>query len=354
MTKIIAFHLPQYHSFPENDKWWGKGFTDWDNVRKAKPLFPGHQQPKVPLDGYYNMLDKSTHIRQAQLAKKYGIYGFCYYHYWFNGKLLMEKPLEMILHEEEVDLPFCLCWANEPWTRSWNGKNGSVIMPQNYGGEDDWIAHIKYLMPFFRDERYIKVDNKPVMVIYRTSNIPNCDSIVMCWDKYCKEHGFSGIYLIEERNYFQQRSYCQHSSGILEFEPACTRLREKGTLIKVKNKIQEKLGKPYSTFSYRKTADRMVHRASRLEDNKKLYLGMFAGWDNTPRRKKGGEVAVGDTPEIFEEVLRKQCQKSRVMGAEFLFLNAWNEWAEGAYLEPDNFNGYKYLEAVKNVVCGEE
>ena len=160
-TKIIAFYLPQFHRIPENDKWWGEGFTEWTNTKSSKPLFKGHDQPKEPLnDNYYNLLDKDTRKWQGELAKKYGIYAFCYYHYWFNGKLLLQKPIEKMLNQNEPNLPFCMCWANEPWSRSWDGREKEVIMPQAYGEKKQWKKHFDYLLPFFKDTRYIKVGNK--------------------------------------------------------------------------------------------------------------------------------------------------------------------------------------------------
>ncbi len=349
MVKLIAFHLPQYHAIPENDSWWGEGFTDWDNVNKAKPMFEGHSQPRVPLDGCYNMLDRSTHLRQAELARRYGIYGFCYYHYWFSGKLLLEKPLELILREKDVDLPFCMCWANEPWTRSWDGQNREVIMPQDYDDKTDWEKHISYLMPFFKDDRYIKVDNKPMFVIYRTNNVTGCEEIIDYWDSVCRENGFAGIYIVEENNNFQHDAQCKNSSAILDFEPGYTRSFDKGTIEKAANKISLFFGKKYSTFSYEKTCEHITERPLKTSD-KPSYLGIFTGWDNTPRRAEGGTVTADASPQLFEKFLARQIERSNSVNNEFLFINAWNEWAEGAYLEPDTANGYAYLEAVQRAL----
>jgi lipopolysaccharide biosynthesis protein len=349
MVKLLAFNLPQYHIIPENNRWWGEGFTDWVNVKKAQPLFKGHNQPRVPLDGYYDMTEKSTHIRQAQLAKRYGIYGFCYYHYWFNGKMLLEKPLEMILSEPEVDLPFCMCWANEPWTRSWNGKNRQVIMPQSYGYKEDWIKHIDYLMPFFKDNRYIKVDNKPLFVIYRTSNIDNCDDIIALWDKKCRENGFDGIYIAEERNDFQSECHCKNSKAIIDFEPGCTNKLQRTFFSRAVKKIKNIFGTKFTVFSYESQCQDIVNRTNYVEGEKQHFLGMFTGWDNTPRKKQGN-ISQGSTPKAFGEYLSKQIKRSHEINSEFLFINAWNEWAEGAYLEPDELNGYGYLEAVQKAL----
>lgn len=349
MVKLLAFHLPQYHSFPENDEWWGKGFTDWDNVRKAVPLYEGHDQPKVPLNGYYNMLDYETHKQQAELAKKYGIYGFCYYHYWFGGKMLMEKPLEMILEEDDVEIPFCICWANEPWTRSWNGKNKEIIMPQVYGERHDWMEHFSYLLRFFTDSRYIKVDHKPLLVIYRTKDVACCDDMIACWDEECKKHGFDGIYVCEEKNAFQTMSTCKNSSAILNFEPGFTRNISANMITKGKKYLTRALGRDCFIKSYHQEAAEIIKRPIHNE-GKKEFPGVFTGWDNTPRRKNNGTVSENATPEAFQNLLEHQIRKAEDADSEFIFINAWNEWAEGAYLEPDKKNGYAFLQAVKNAV----
>ena len=191
--KIIALYLPQYHDIPENDKWWGKGFTEWVNVKKAKPLYEGHYQPHVPLNNnYYNLLDDDVKIWQADLAKKYGVYGFCYYHYWFNGKMLLEQPMEQMLKNEKIDLPFCICWANEPWTRAWVGETETLIA-QQYGYEKEWKEHFDYLLPFFKDNRYIKEDNKPLFVIYRPEVIGVLKDMLNYWNELAIDNGFSGM-----------------------------------------------------------------------------------------------------------------------------------------------------------------
>ena len=192
--KIIAFYLPQFHNIPENDEWWGNGFTEWTNVKKAKPLYEGHMQPRVPLGGnYYNLLDDNVKIWQADLAKKYGVYGFCYYHYWFNGKMLLEKPMEQMLANKEVDIPFCICWANEPWTKAWVGDERKLLIAQEYGQEEEWKQHFMYLLPFFKDERYITKDGKPLFVFYRPDIVPCMKEMIETWDKLAKENGLSGI-----------------------------------------------------------------------------------------------------------------------------------------------------------------
>ena len=220
--KVIAFYLPQYHTIPENDASYGKGFTEWTNVKKASPLFKNHNQPRVPeKNNYYNLLDTEVMIGQAELAKKYGIYGFCYYHYWFkNGKKLLEKPLEAMLKDKRVDIPFMLCWANENWTRKWDGGNNEIIVEQDYGDYEDLKKHIDYLCDFFRDERYIKIDGKPVFVIYKPEIIPNIKKVIGFIRKRVKENGFSGIVIMSQYpDYFFA---CKKSDLLdyhIQFEP---------------------------------------------------------------------------------------------------------------------------------------
>ncbi len=199
--KIIAFYLPQFHNIPENDEWWGNGFTEWTNVKKAKPLYEGHMQPRVPLGGnYYNLLDDNVKIWQADLAKKYGVYGFCYYHYWFNGKMLLEKPMEQMLANKEVDIPFCICWANEPWTKAWVGDERKLLIAQEYGQEEEWKQHFMYLLPFFKDERYITKDGKPLFVFYRPDIVPCMKEMIETWDKTCQRKWVERYYIcISER-----------------------------------------------------------------------------------------------------------------------------------------------------------
>ena len=354
MTKIIAFFLPQFHEIPENNKWWGQGFTEWINTKKAKPLFKGHYQPREPLgDNYYNMLDKTTMHWQKDLAKQYGIHGFCYYHYWFNGKMLLEKPLEIILEDKSIDLPFCMCWANEPWTRAWDGGDKEVIMPQTYGKEEAWEKHFEYLVKFFMDDRYIKVENKPMFVLYRTSNITNCEDMISYWNSRCKDYGFNGIYIVEEVNSFQNNVCLEKSQGYLEFEPVytlCHDLGLNGNLRVKTTGLLKKLRKNKAViqkYDYDYVWKRIITR-KREQNGKTPILGAFVDWDNTARKGSNGIVFENMTPEKFQFYLTKQLERCTEASSEFLFINAWNEWAEGTYLEPDKKYGYANLEAIKN------
>lgn len=373
--KIIAFYLPQFHNIPENDEWWGNGFTEWTNVKKAKPLYEGHMQPRVPLGGnYYNLLDDNVKIWQADLAKKYGVYGFCYYHYWFNGKMLLEKPMEQMLANKEVDIPFCICWANEPWTKAWVGDERKLLIAQEYGKEEEWKHHFMYLLPFFKDERYITKDGKPLFVFYRPDIVPCMKEMIETWDKLAKENGLSGITFA-----FQSGDYDWNNSKEanlfdydIEFQPPYAShwlYSNDGKFVSALKKCRRLLagwaGKKfgidlyrYGTAQYKKMTGQTVANydsmwqkiieAKPVRSNS--IPGAFVKWDNTPRHGERGQINVG-TPEKFEYYLSKQIKHAREdYHEDMIFMYAWNEWAEGGYLEPDEDDKYGYLEAIKRAL----
>lgn len=349
--KYIAFHLPQYHTFPENDEFWGKGFTEWVNVKKALPLYKNHNQPRIPLDNnYYSMVELSTLEKQAEISRNYGVYGFCYYHYWFNGKLLMQKPLELLLANPQVDQKFCFSWANEPWTRSWDGKTGDVIVEQEYGDSSDWEKHFLYLLPFFKDERYIKIDGRPVFLIYRTESIPCLDSMIDCWNKLSEQNGLKPIYFVETLTYFQSRPVSHKTQAVVDFEPMYVLQYGRSIFSKVMDRIFSEAKDFFRSTKIRfYTYDSVWKKIINCKIDscgKKLYRGAFVDWDNTPRRSQKGTVFEGATEKKFGKFL-----KSLGVAAEndFIFINAWNEWAEGAYLEPDEKNEFRYLMEVKKL-----
>jgi lipopolysaccharide biosynthesis protein len=352
-VKLVAFHLPQFHTFLENDEWWGKGFTEWTNTRKAQRLYDDHYQPREPYeDNYYDLSNLDAMVWQMNLAKEYGVYGFCYYHYWFNGKLLLHKPLELIRDYNGEKLPYCLCWANEPWTRAWEGNTKKVLMPQEYGNEKEWEEHFQYLLTFFNDSVYMKVDNKPILVLYRTNNIPRCNDMVNYWNARCIEAGFSGIYVIEEINSFQTKPVCESSPAFLEFEPLYTMESGRTFADKVLDKLQSivfnrKNSTNNQIYAYDRLWNRILKRNHNKLSEKTCYLGAFVDWDNTARKGKNGKIVLGTTPKKFGTFLSKQKSNAAAIGSEFIFLNAWNEWGEGTYLEPDKKYGYSYLEEVK-------
>lgn len=368
-VKLITFYLPQFHTIPENDKWWGKGFTEWTNVRKAQPLFPGHDQPRIPLDGEYDLLDDEVKIRQAKQARDHGVFGFCYYHYWFkDGRQLLEKPAEQMLANKAVDLPFCFCWANENWSKNWDGGNREVIMEQDYGGKADWEKHFQYLLPFFRDDRYITVDGKPLFVIYKPEQIIDLYQMVNYWRKRAAEEGFPGMcFAFQFPTYYSDIYYRDDVFDYrIGFEPVHARnlaSMKPGTSTKVRllrkvlgenavsayrkmrtSKAAGAPGKPQSTAMYH--YDEIWEKILNAPWTEEFLPGGFVDWDNTPRNKHG-VLHAGFTAQKFRDYLTRLVARAAQENKPMVFLNAWNEWGEGAFLEPDEKYGYQKLEAVK-------
>jgi lipopolysaccharide biosynthesis protein len=358
--KVLAFVLPQFHRIPENDQWWGDGFTEWTNVRKARPLYPRHVQPRVPAEGrYYDLLDPAVHDWQAALARQYGLHGFCYYHYWFSGKQLLEKPVELLLHRGQPDLPFCLAWANEPWTRAWDGGERHVLMPQSYGGESEWRRHFEYLLSAFRDPRYIRVDGKPMFLIYRSANIDECGPMLASWRRLAERAGLPGLHVVSMLTAFAPDSRTELFDAFAEFEPVYTfthrrpywlRKRERWIkrLTQASWRVFGRAGRPPNSYDYAS-----IWRAIAARDPPaRTYPGAFVDWDNTPRRGlERGMVMRNFNGEAFNAGFRAQLRKARHAGAEFVFINAWNEWAEGAYMEPDEARGRFFLESVQRALA---
>lgn len=359
-VKIIAFNLPQFHAIAENDEWWGKGFTEWTNVRKSKPLYRKHYQPRVPLNNnYYNLLDPSVQDRQAEMASEYGIYGFCYYHYWFHGKKLLEKPVEQLLSRGKPDFPFCLAWANEPWTRIWDGGDKHVLMPQSYGGVEQWRDHIRYLIEAFQDDRYIKIDGKPMLLIYRSNSIRDMPAMRALWDEELALAGFDGLHLVSMATAFGADPRVHVFDAYTEFEPwwTITNLKDKALR---REKRERKLARFFrkrlnyilhadTSYDYKRLWQQMVNRTIAPHH----YPGAFADWDNSPRRPLDKAAILRNfDPDAFRTGIAAQIEKARYAGAQYLFFNAWNEWAEGTYLEPDEERGYFFLEAIKEALNG--
>ena len=367
--KIITFYLPQFHEIPENNEWWGKGFTEWVNVKKAKPLYDGHYQPRVPLnDNYYNLLDDCTKKWQVDLAKKYGIYGFCFYHYWFNGKLLLEKPVEQFLNNKDLDIHFCLSWANEPWTNGWvAGKNAKVLISQRYGDKKEWKEHFEYLLPFFQDQRYIKHNGKPLFVLYKVDIVPRLNEMLDYFQELAVEAGLPGISFAYQHLFNNELAMDDDSRFDLNihYEPIYVyrdSTYQKNKWIRdIKRKIShflvqhtniniERVSKTQKLIKvdYDEMWDLILKRRPVSE---KCVPGAFVDWDSTSRRVERGKVYEGATPEKFQRYLSGQINRSKnVFKKDMLFLFAWNEWAEGGYLEPDERYRHGYLEAVRNAL----
>lgn len=358
-TKIIPFYLPQFHSIPENDKWWGEGFTEWTNVRKAKPYRKGQRQPRVPLDNNYYDLSKVETLKwQADLANKYGIYGFCFYHYWFNGKLLLEKPSQNLLANKDINLRFCFSWANEPWARTWDGKNREVLMPQEYGDQTEWKKHFEYLLPFFKDARYIKEQGKPMFIIYKSASIEKCEEMMRYWQGLAKDAGFPGIHFVETLKKWLPETRNLPFDAKVEFEPTGAKnvsslylQRIRRYSIRLINNLFNTSLPEHPTVTFNEECRKSLTSLS----PKGTYPGVFMGWDNSPRIKEKGVYITRPTKEQFKNYLKEKILiGNEIYGTEYVFINAWNEWAEGTYLEPDTEMEYSYLEAIKEVLEEEE
>ena len=339
-VRAIAFHLSQFHPIPENDRWWGAGFTEWTNVTRAKPNFIGHHQPHFPADmGFYDLRVPETRERQAALARAHGIHGFCYYYYWFAGKRLLERPVEEIRLSGEPDFPYCLCWANENWTRRWDGADREVLIAQNPSRADDERL-IRELLPHFRDPRYIRVDGKPLFIVYRVGVLPDVRACAELWREVCRREGIGGIYLCAARTYDTADPARYGFDAIVEFPPHGVRTPPvnaryeiinpdfDGTIVDYRQYVVDALARP--------EPDWLVHRT------------VMPAWDNTARRPNHALTFVNATPEVYEIWLREAVARtvaSRTPAERLVFINAWNEWAESAHLEPDRRHGRQYLDA---------
>lgn len=338
-ARLFAFYLPQFHPIPENDAAWGKGFTEWTNVAKAKPLFEGHYQPHLPANlGFYDLRVPATRLAQADLARKYGIEGFCYWHYWFHGRQLLEQPFQRVLASGEPDFPFCLAWANETWSRRWLGEDKEVLVKQTYSADDD-LQHIRWLMNAFSDPRYIRINGRPLFLIYRPLDLPDPWRTTKLFRSECKRHGIAEPFLLGT-NSFRDVDYRQYGfDGTLNFEP----------LLHV---VPDAFGQGLKTCDYT-TARRQMGNHDR---DSSCFRTVFVAWDNTPRRAENGVVFLNSSPEAFEAGLSETVQSvlSRPYEDRVVFINAWNEWAEGNHLEPDQKYGLGFLEVVRRVNCPAE
>lgn len=360
--RVMCMYLPQYHEFSENNAWWGEGYTEWTAVKRAKPLYKGHKQPKVPLGGrYYDLSDESgeTWKWQAELAREYGIYGFSIYQYWFTGKQLMEKPLEILLAHPEIKLRYNICWANESWTRTWYDLENEVLMEQRYGKEKEWEMHFSCLLRFFRDERYIKEDGKPVFQIYRTKDIKDLKEMLAYFRRRAKEEGFPGLYVISGNTAGELEDREGLVDGYYNFEPGYTLKHDfspgqrlwynSSVLLKtLGNRCRKK-----KVLERSIPAEWILKAIERRSYGETEFPGLIADWDNTPRRDYKGLVYKGTNPERFGRTLAILQEKVRGKRADFVYINAWNEWGEGAVLEPDEEKKYAYLEEVKRVTAAD-
>ncbi len=344
-VKAVAFYLPQFHPIPENDRWWGEGFTEWRNVKRAVPQFVGHRQPRRPAElGYYDLRDTGVMRRQIELAKAHGLHGFCFHHYWFHGKRLLERPVDQLLADPTLDMPFSLCWANENWTRRWDGADHEILIAQDHSPEDD-LAFFRDLSRYLRDPRYIRVDGKPLVIVYRPGLLPAPKETAARWRAEAQRLGFPGLFLVATNAF----GFADHVSigfdALIEFPPYTRPVPL----------INERL-----TF-YNADYAGVVHdyadimSAAAVEPTERSFIipGAMPGWDNEARRPGRGKVIHGATPPLFERWLDANFGRARETappGQRFVFINAWNEWAEAAYLEPDQDLGFANLNALAHCV----
>ena len=366
-VKIIANYLPQYHEIPENNKWWGNGFTDWIAVKKATPLFEGHRQPRIPLNNNYYDLSDVENIRwQAKRAKKYGIYGFGFYHYWFSSELnLLQKPSELLLENKDIDIHFMFIWDNFSWKRTWSKlSNGAAYAPSFdgemksnqevnekdgvlaeliYGDKIEWKKHFEYLLNFFKDERYIKIDNKPVFSFYQArNNFPLIREMSNYWNELAKENGFAGIMCLSKDILYPVKLERRMKYSPFQMTTPLLFLK-----YKIKSKYYQNKGK-IAVWDYDEVWTDILKEAK--HSAKDSYLCGFVNYDDSPRRGQKGRIIIGGSPIKFENYMRELLKISKKQNKEYVFLMAWNEWGEGSYLEPDSENGYAYLEAIRKIV----
>lgn len=375
-ARVIAFYLPQFHPIPENDEMWGKGFTEWTNVAKAKPQYRGHYQPQIPADlGFYDLRMSQTRKEQADLAKEYGIEGFCYWHYWFgNGREILEKPFKEVLKSGEPDFPFCLAWANHSWSnKTWQKTNGITknveFIHQDYPGDEDYIQHFYAYLDAFKDPRYITVDGKPLFLIYDPSSIPDNRHFIELWNKLAKENGLKGFYFVgrlssvgklkitTKKKYiaaidsyydkYLNYGYDAISSTNTRYAEICA----KGFFRKiVRTFLSRTIGNiTIDKYDYRKVSKYFFTKSDYREN---VYPQLLPRWDKTPRKGKDADIYYNATPENFSKTIDRalDCIKDRNDEHKILFLFAWNEWGEGAYMEPDIKYGRGHLEALKSKI----
>lgn len=343
-VKVIAYYLPQFHPFKENNEWWGEGFTEWTNVTKARPQYLGHQQPRLPGElGFYDLRLPQVMRQQIDLAKQYGVNGFCFHHYWFGGKRLMETPVQNFLKDKSLDIDFCLCWANENWTRRWDGLENDVLISQKHSPEDD-IAFLDDIMPALKDERYIKVDGKPLLILYRASSLPDAKETGKRWREHAIKNGLPGLYLVVVNAFDVSSPQPYDFDAIVEFPPHQIGAKDITDSITPLNK--NFTGRVYDY-------EELALRAGKIDnDNFTCFKAVMPSWDNEARKPTQGFSFYNAKPELYAKWLDSAIKTTMNRRPEerLVFVNAWNEWAEGAHLEPDRHNGYAYLHATANIL----
>jgi lipopolysaccharide biosynthesis protein len=344
-VKPIAFYLPQFHPIPENDAWWGVGFTDWSNVRRARPNFVGHEQPRVPADlGYYDLRAPQTRAAQAALARAHGLHGFCYYYYWFGGRRLLHQPLDAVLASGAPDFPFCVCWANENWSRRWDGGNDELLIAQTYSADNDRRL-IAELLPLFADRRYIRVGDRPLLLVYRASLLPDPARTAALFRSGVRAAGMADPYLCFIQHPGSASPAAYGFDAAIEFPPHGLHAR---TLTAELQKTNPDFAG--EVWDYVSAAQNALARAP----SPTTLRGVMVGWDNTPRLQNNGQIFVNSHPDNYRRWLAAvvgETRRTRPPEERLVFINAWNEWGEGCYLEPDAHYGHAYLEATRRALA---
>lgn len=368
-ARVFAFYLPQFHPIPENDEWWGSGFTEWTNVAKAKPLFPGHWQPRLPADlGFYDLRVPEVRQQQADLARGAGIESFCYWHYWFgNGRRIIERPFEEVLTSGSPDFPFCLAWANQTWSGIWHGSPDRTLIKQEYPGKADEEAHFRAVQRAFEDDRYTRVDGKPLFAVFAPHNLPSPDAFIDHWRELASKAGFPGLFFVAITHKFRAGSSRYQEPELKPFD-AVTPLVPQDYLQTIGRASKGSLGRRSKELNFGRLSrfkparwqrptrieysDVVAHALEDLPVGERYLPSILPNWDNTPRSGTRGVVYEGATPELFEVYMEKALDRVADRPAEkrIIFLKAWNEWAEGNYVEPDDRYGHAYLDAMRNVI----
>jgi hypothetical protein len=349
MIKPLAIYFPAFQRTPENDEWWGEGFTEWDNVRTAKRYFSGQQQPLVPLhEHYYDLSNPADVERQVNMALQYGLGGFIFYHYWFNShKQMFERPAEIMRDQIHTNLPYCFCWANQTWRATWHGEKMRVLIPQEYGHENEWLEHIRYLESFFKDPKYLRIDDRPVLFIYNASEIPCYNQMIHCWNKYLATKDEQSVYIVEFISSMNRKLCSPISDAVTEFEPLYTTFFD----IPFWNKTKRACCKILKKMDYQNYDDlwHRIIRRQRTYSGKPIFKGGFVAWDNSPRKEKHAMIVRGSSPQKFGKYVRELIETPRQDARnDYFVINAWNEWSEGPILEPTEQNGFGYLEALRD------
>jgi len=353
LLRVIAFYLPQFHPIPENDEWWGCGFTEWRNVAKARPLFRGHYQPRIPGElGFYDLRVPETRVLQAAMARTHGVEAFCYWHYWFAGRRILDRPFREVLERNEPDFPFCLGWANQTWSGVWHGLRDKILIEQTYPGREDHSAHFHAILPALTDQRYLTVDGKPLFYVFAPREMPDCRSFTDLWRELAHAAGLKGLYLVAEApEDWDPRAHGFDAAVNPGLPPLLERRPWSEPLRRRRWEWQRRGGRP-TIHCYADVCEDFVRARIGPLPHVTRHVCLLPDWDNTPRSGANGLVLHGSTPQLFQRQVRLACTlpTSEPLEHRLAFLKSWNEWAEGNYMEPDLRHGRGYLEALRDAV----